>query len=112
MGHFAGQTGVVSDQPARHEAGLVRVYFGNGPGGDAAINQISVHLTISIHRGNRAVVGYQSGVAFLVKEAEVGKLEVTTVRTVDAYVIRQGQEDIPEGLDSRARRDEVEQSGG
>src|SRR5882757_9728957 len=105
MGHFAGQTGVVSDQPARHEAGLVRVYFGNGPGGDTAIDQISVHLTISVHGGNRAVVGYQSGVAFLVKEAEVGKLEITTVRTVGANVVGQGQEDVPEGLDGRARRD-------
>src|SRR5258706_1532780 len=77
VSNLRSQSGVISDQPTRHETGLVRVYFSNGPRTNPSINKVSVHLAVCVHRRNRAVIGNKSRVTLLKEEAEIGQLETT-----------------------------------
>src|SRR5258706_7047497 len=87
--HLGSQPRMVSDQPTRHETGLVSMYFGNSPRANSAVNQVRVHLAISVHRRDRAVVGDEGRVTLLEEKAKVGQLEITTVRTVQADFVGQ-----------------------
>ncbi len=80
--HLRSQSGMVSDQPTRHETSLVMMYLGNRPRANPAVNQVSVHLAIRVHRRYRMVVGDKGWVAFLEEKAEVGQLEITAIRTI------------------------------
>jgi hypothetical protein len=75
---------------------LVVMELGHGPGGQAGIHEVSVHFTVSVHGGDRSVVGDQSGVAFLEEKAEVGVFEAHTVSAVGAEVVSKLGEGAPE----------------
>jgi hypothetical protein len=79
-----------------HEAFLVIVELGHGPGGQVGVHEVGVHLTVSVHRGDRLVVGDQSGVALLEEEAEVGILEAHAVSAMGAEVVSEFGESAPE----------------
>ena len=64
---------------ARHKTFLVRVEFGYSPGGEAVVDQVSVHFAVTIHGGDRSVVSNKSGVTLLVEKAQVSILEVEAV---------------------------------
>ena len=49
---------MLCDVSIGNEAFLIRMEFINSPGGEAGINQISIHFTIGVHGGDRAVVSY------------------------------------------------------
>ena len=78
---------VLGNKMPGHKALLVRVQLGHHPGGEAVVNQISVHFAVTIHRGDGAVVGHQGRVTLLVKEAQVGTLETTTVGAMGSKII-------------------------
>jgi hypothetical protein len=60
------------------------------------VHEVSVHLTVSIHRGDQLVVGNQSGVTLLKEEAEVGILEAHAVSAMDTEVVSKFGESAPE----------------
>src|SRR5258706_14104426 len=94
---------MVSDQSTGHKAGLVTMNLGNCPRANPAVNQVSVHFAIRIHRRDRSVVGNKGRIAFLIEEAEVSQLKITTVRTVQAYLVGQRCKNVPEIGDTDIR---------
>ncbi len=89
MSNLRSQPGVISDQPSRHKTGLVGVYLGNCPRANPAVNQVSVHFAVRVHRRNRAVIRDKSRVALLIEKAEIGQLEITTIRTINFDLVGQ-----------------------
>src|SRR5258706_7581723 len=94
---------MVSDQPTRHESGLVKMYFCDCPRANPAVNQVSVHFTIRVHRRDRMVVGDKGRITLLEEEAEVGQFEVTAIRTIQSDLVGQGCKDVPKRGNSSVR---------
>ncbi len=63
------------------------MYLGNRPWANPAVNQVSVHLAVRVHRRDRMVVGDEGRVTLLEEKAEVGQLEITPVRTIQADLV-------------------------
>src|SRR5882757_9734608 len=88
--------GVLLDVATRDKTFLVRMEVRDGPSRQACVNEVSVHLAVSIHRGYGSVISWEGGVPLLEEHAEVRVLKAAPVRAVGPDVIGQGREDVPE----------------
>src|SRR5258706_4631793 len=52
--HLGSQPRMVSNQSTGYKTGLVRVNLGDSPRANPAVNQVSVHFAICVHRRDRA----------------------------------------------------------
>src|SRR5258706_13449071 len=102
---------MVSDQPTRYETGLVMMYFGDCPRANPAVNQVSIHLAIRVHGRDRTVVGDEGWVTLFEEKAEVGQLEITTVRTIQSDLVGQRHKHVPKIGDTCIRFNQQRQSG-
>src|SRR5258706_3391254 len=88
------------------------MYLSNRPGTNPPVDKVSIHFTIRVHRRDRAIVGDKSRVTLLKEEAEIGQLEVTTIRTIALDLVSQRRKHIPERGCSTVRLNQQIQLGG
>src|SRR5260370_41141651 len=91
------------DIVARDKAFLVEVELRHGPRGQAGVDQVGVHLTVSVHGGNGTVVSSEGGVTLLVEEADVSILKMAAGSASEAQVISEELEDLVKREAERVR---------
>ena len=65
MGNHGGEAGMFSNETTRDKAFLIVMKFVGSPGRQTIVDEVSIHLTISIHGGDGAVVSDECRIAFL-----------------------------------------------
>ena len=78
---------MISNEAARYKSFLIIVELKDGPGGEAVVDEIGVHLAVSIHGRNGAIVHSKGGISLLKEEADIGILETALRRTVRLDII-------------------------
>ena len=76
-----------SNEVSRDKAFLVVMELADSPGGQAVIDEVGVHFTVSVHGRDRSVVSSEGRVTLLEKEADIGILETATGGAIDFDII-------------------------
>ena len=87
VGDGGSEPGMLGDVPERNKTFLIRVDFGAGPRLESGVNQVSIHLAVSVHRGDGSVVSSQGGITFLEEHADVSVLKVGPVSAMFPQIV-------------------------